>query len=1565
VILVLAAAATPSWAVPPTVAINEVHYHPADDSRESEFVELLNFGQLDVDISGWGLSGGVTFLFPPGTVVPVGGFLVVAADRGRLLSLRGLDPALVAGSYGGTLDNAGELLELRTAGGYLASFVDFGDSDPWPETPDGLGPSLERLSPLREEGDAQAWAASIAVGGTPGAPNSVRTEGGGGGTPDQEVLIPAGADWRFFRGATAPPANWAGRTFNDAAWEEGPAGFGYGDGDDATEILDMEGNYLTVFVRRSFSVDDLDAILALTLVIDYDDGFVAFLNGVEVARQNVDATGFDQAATGSHEAGAPESFAVDPGLLVAGANVLAVSGHNAGAASSDFSLAPALSAVVESSGPGPGPSPQPPPRDLVVNELAPVGTATGWVELYNPTAGTVDASGRRLLAFGVELGDHALAAGTTLAAGARRTVSEAQLGFELDGAPALILATADGRFIDALNPRTTRPTESVGRFPDGADNRFVFTAPTPGSANTFAAERRVVINEIHYHPSDSNAAGEWIELHNASGAAIDVSGWALTRGVDYTFPGGTVLAPGAYLVIAKDPRTVEAYYGIAGVLGPFAGGLRNDAETLLLRDALGNPADRVRYADEGSWPPEADGLGPSLELVNPAIENRYGPSWAASSGEGTPGARNSAFAADPVPVVAGVEHQPVVPASSQRVRVLAAASDERPLSAVTLFWEVDGSGAQPSQVSMVDDGVLDDGVAANGVWGAEIPPRADRSVVAFWIRADAAGGQSATAPSGAPQRAFLYQVQNSTSEEARPLYRVVMRAAALTNLRGNINSDALRDLTFVADGRAYYNRGIRHRGSSARSCNPLSYRVEFDHDTDFHGIQRLILNGCDVHRQWIGLDFLLRSGVPAPLTWFRRVAFNGQPESNWHLRVEATDEEFLERNFPLDADGNLYRGLGQANLDYRGQDFDDYRGDYSKETNEEEDDWGDVVDLCFRFDDQTTSDADFPAAVEERVDVYEWTLFFAAFAVLGSSENSILLNNGDDYFLYHRFSDDRWMLLPWDLDSSFDEADQVLFRPTVNAIERFLEHPRYAPDYWCHLANLLEHAFQLDQVDARIDHLAPLFAGGVLAPLRAFASARRSYIAARLESTLDAQVASGGSLCRGVLFADANRVLLSGSAPGCGTAEVVLNGFPAAYDPLTNQWSGSVDLAGIDVLSIRARSRDGFESARLDISVDPPPDSSGGETGPVHEQGDGESFLAVQAADFQEIGDPDGDGNVWGLASGVGGALGRGGSVLRAPQDGNFRQVNQSHAVYRLRFRQAGTYRSYFRARGFSNLTDSIFRPAAFNRDPDVNLVTSQSGAFGWVNEGDFTVTAAQVAAGAVLEFRVGVREFETEIDGFVLSTSTSLNATALNGLLSGADAGSGPRVRIQAQPGTQLTLRRGSATVTLDGSGSHDGHCGSDRLAFFWERVDGVPGGDAFLGDLASASVGVAFSLAGTYVYRLNVVNLDAAGAESSAEVTVVVSEPVDSAFQRCDSNGDGENTVSDPIFTLLRLFAAGAAADCAAALDCNGDAAVDLADAVFDLRYLFLGGQRPPAPFPACENAALEACELSTCIR
>ncbi|RYD83090.1 MAG: hypothetical protein EOP84_08420, partial [Verrucomicrobiaceae bacterium] len=144
-----------------------------------------------------------------------------------------------------------------------------------------------------------------------------------------------------------------------------------------------------------------------------------------------------------------------------------------------------------------------------------------------------------------------------------------------------------------------------------------------------APPTHVKINEINYNSSRNTIRGEFIELYNPLPSSVDVSGWRFTGGVDYTFPAGTTISAGGYLVIAEDPQIIEALYGIS-VLGPWSGGLSSDGEEIELRDAATNVVDRVQYGTTSPWPVPPNGDGPSLELLHPDLENDLGGSWRAS-----------------------------------------------------------------------------------------------------------------------------------------------------------------------------------------------------------------------------------------------------------------------------------------------------------------------------------------------------------------------------------------------------------------------------------------------------------------------------------------------------------------------------------------------------------------------------------------------------------------------------------------------------------------------------------------------------------------------------------------------------------------------------------------------------------------------------------------------------------------------------------------------------------------------------------------------------------------------
>jgi hypothetical protein len=247
-----------------------------------------------------------------------------------------------------------------------------------------------------------------------------------------KTIIAKGADWQYLVPQSEQGDSWKTTGFDASSWNTGSSGFGFGDDDDAT-ILEST---VSVFIRNEFVLSDIQNITQLVLSIDYDDGFVAYINGHEIARSNlgtISPVPYNQ-TTGSilHEAlmyqgGYPETYIIqNPGLfLIEGANVIAIQGHNADAASSDFSLIPMLS--IGRTGVG----------------------GSDSVPSY------IQLKGNRL---------------------------HTNFKIKEDG-ETLVLSSPDSSIMDSIPSIRLAADFSYGRQPDGQSGLFYFSAPTPGGPN--------------------------------------------------------------------------------------------------------------------------------------------------------------------------------------------------------------------------------------------------------------------------------------------------------------------------------------------------------------------------------------------------------------------------------------------------------------------------------------------------------------------------------------------------------------------------------------------------------------------------------------------------------------------------------------------------------------------------------------------------------------------------------------------------------------------------------------------------------------------------------------------------------------------------------------------------------------------------------------------------------------------------------------------------------------------------------------------------------------------------
>lgn len=469
-----------------------------------------------------------------------------------------------------------------------------------------------------------------------------------GAPPDEDELLgviadaDAAGDWAFpeveSTRSSSPWGGYLGGLYTDAAR------YIWADTFDSASITNSEDTYVlfrsveplagpagateldavptTAWFRTDFTFDGDPAATELHLECVLDDGAVVFLNGVEVLRENMPSGAVDAStlASSAVDAAAEVYADIDASALLVGDNVLAVQLHQAEAEDADLAFGCTLVAQIWPVAGEP---------TLVLNEVAPAGADRFWVELRNVSPGGQDTTGLVLTS---SAGGEVLLATGELESGGLLQIDPVDLPAE--AGDVLFLYSADGgTLLDAV-----RLFEGHrARDADGGPWRTPAVV-TPGEENQVALHTDVVIHEIQYHRAPVSREGEpvtprdeeWIELYNRGEEAVDLAGWQLVDAVSYVFPDGTVLAPGGYLVVARDAAALRAEHPDIEVVGDFEGKLGNDGERILLRDAVGNPADEVRYASGGRWPSAADGGGSSLELRDPWADNAAAEAWAAS-----------------------------------------------------------------------------------------------------------------------------------------------------------------------------------------------------------------------------------------------------------------------------------------------------------------------------------------------------------------------------------------------------------------------------------------------------------------------------------------------------------------------------------------------------------------------------------------------------------------------------------------------------------------------------------------------------------------------------------------------------------------------------------------------------------------------------------------------------------------------------------------------------------------------------------------------------------------------
>ncbi len=700
-------------------------------------------------------------------------------------------------------------------------------------------------------------------------------------------------------------------------------------------------------------------------------------------------------------------------------------------------------------------------------------------------------------------------------------------------------------------------------------------------ATASARAQSIVINEIMYHPASENPREEYVELHNPTGTNVNLSGWTISGGIAFTFPTNIILNAGQYLVVVANLAAFDDKYPAVGnIIGPwlswtvtnvngrsftnFTPTLSNTRNAINLRDAQGNDIDNVTYADDGDWAvrqkslslsgvrgwtwfTEADGLGKSLELIQPGLDNSSGQNWGASTAvNGTPGVANSIRASNVAPMILNGTHLPVIPKSTEQVSVTARIVDEN-LAGVSVVLFFRNNTASPTQLAstlMLDDGAHGDGAAGDGLYGALFAAMPNNTLIEFYIQATDSGARSRTWPAAAINASDLgggnlgqvanamFQVDDSVYTGTTPLYKLIITAeeiATLTTIFNSaVNSDAQVNATFLSvEGnnveRRYF-AGIRNRGHGSRSGNPHNYRINLPAATPWKGVTALNMNARTVPAQVVACTLAQKAGIAGNNSHFAQFRVNngagpgGSPPNDLYAANEEPGSAWASRSFPDNGGGNYYsvvRDIAPKEFGYRGENPASYQNTYFKGSNVSEDDWRDLIGMLDVMGENQTATWT-SARARSVIDVEQWLRHLAVMSLFGNSESGINTGNNDDYAMYRGLNDPRFILVYHDLDSvlglgSLGSGGGIFGATTCcasgdtiginNAMNFFMHHPEIEPLYYRTLQDLINGPFSgaefnpaVDQVFADFPQLA-----GTATTVKNYMAARRLTVAALIE----------------------------------------------------------------------------------------------------------------------------------------------------------------------------------------------------------------------------------------------------------------------------------------------------------------------------------------------------------------------------------------------------------------------------------------------------------------------------------
>lgn len=301
--------------------------------------------------------------------------------------------------------------------------------------------------------------------------------------------------------------------------------------------------------------------------------------------------------------------------------------------------------------------------------------------------------------------------------------------------------------------------------------------------------------------------------------------------------------------------------------------------------------------------------------------------------------------------------------------------------------------------------------------------------------------------------------------------------------------------------------GFRLRGNTSRNSQKKSFKVAFNRFTSggkYYGVEKLNLNGehndPSVIRSKVCWDILRKMEIPAPRSNHVQVYINNN-YYGLYTSVEHIDEEFIKSRFEHN-DGNLFKCLWPANLNYLGDDPELYKLEqngtrvYNLKINKEADNYSDIANFIDVLN--NTDNNELVCELDKVFNTYDYLKVIGADILFGHWDGYIY--NQNNYYLYHNMISDKIEFIPYDLDNTLgiDWLDRDWgsrniydwaqhgdnYRPLY---ERLMENQELRDQYTHYMKQLVESTLDLDSlissIEQRRDMIAPYLTNDPYYPL--------------------------------------------------------------------------------------------------------------------------------------------------------------------------------------------------------------------------------------------------------------------------------------------------------------------------------------------------------------------------------------------------------------------------------------------------------------------------------------------------